>query len=174
MIVVAIIGLLAAMAIPSFARAREKSQATRVANDLTKFGDAFDMYAVEIGRYPADTHIVLPPGMNAYINQAKWNDCVIGGDHNWEGPSWGEGGGYNYAGISLTGTTAAESTLAAIDRILEMATSPRASFGRWIMAGTLTCWKSGRDHEGAGWEHLSAHSLWTLHPSNRISGSCGC
>ena len=119
MIVVAIIGLLAAIAVPSFVRAREQSQATRVANDLVKFSDAFDLYAMEQGRYPADTHVVLPAGMAAYINQANWDDCVIGGSFNWEGPSWGEGGTYDYAGIALFETTAPVSMLRAIDKIID-------------------------------------------------------
>jgi prepilin-type N-terminal cleavage/methylation domain-containing protein len=119
LIAVAIIGLLATMAVPAFVKARENTQATRVAHDLVKFGDAFDMYAADTGLYPVDTHNVLPPGMAAYIDLARWNDCVIGGNYNWEGPSWGEGGGYNYAGIALFSTPAPQTVLTAIDDILD-------------------------------------------------------
>ena len=47
MIVVVIIGLLAAMAIPAFTKNRNKSQATRVANDLNKLEQAFDVLLLE-------------------------------------------------------------------------------------------------------------------------------
>lgn len=47
MIVVAIIALLAAMAIPNFLRARKRSQATRVLQDLRMIDAAIDQYAIE-------------------------------------------------------------------------------------------------------------------------------
>jgi prepilin-type N-terminal cleavage/methylation domain-containing protein len=47
MIVVAIIALLAAIAVPGFLRARKRSQASRVVNDLRLIDAAVDQYAIE-------------------------------------------------------------------------------------------------------------------------------
>src|SRR5467141_3074658 len=47
MIVVAIIALLAAIAVPGFLRARKRSQATRILNDLRMIDSAVDQYAIE-------------------------------------------------------------------------------------------------------------------------------
>lgn len=49
MIVVAIIALLATIAVPSFLRARKRSQATKVVNDARILEDAIDQYAIETG-----------------------------------------------------------------------------------------------------------------------------
>jgi len=115
MIVVSIIGILMVVAFPAFQKARLTSQITRIASDLSTFSDAFQLYALQRGNYPVDTHDALPPGMTEYIKQNHWDADVFGGRYNWEGPSWGEGGSYAYAGISLFGTTADTSTLEALD-----------------------------------------------------------
>ena len=47
MIVVAIIALLAAIAVPGFMRARKRSQASRILNDLRIIDSALDQYAIE-------------------------------------------------------------------------------------------------------------------------------
>ncbi len=47
MIVVAIIALLAAIAVPGFLRARKRSQATRIINSLRLIDSAVDQYAIE-------------------------------------------------------------------------------------------------------------------------------
>src|SRR6476661_7813583 len=47
MIVVAIIALLAAIAVPGFLRARKRSQASRIVNDLRLIDSAVDQYAIE-------------------------------------------------------------------------------------------------------------------------------
>src|SRR5437899_8408313 len=47
MIVVAIIALLAAIAVPGFLRARKRSQATRILNDLRMIDSAVDQYVIE-------------------------------------------------------------------------------------------------------------------------------
>ena len=47
MIVVAIIALLAAIAVPGFMRARKRSQASRILNDLRLIDSALDQYAIE-------------------------------------------------------------------------------------------------------------------------------
>jgi prepilin-type N-terminal cleavage/methylation domain-containing protein len=54
MIVVAIIALLAAIAVPGFLRARKRSQATRILNDLRLVDAAVDQYAIETNRATGD------------------------------------------------------------------------------------------------------------------------
>lgn len=50
MIVVAIIALLAAIAVPGFLRARKRSQASRILNDLRLIDAAVDQYAIETSK----------------------------------------------------------------------------------------------------------------------------
>ena len=50
MIVVAIIALLAAIAVPNFLRARKRSQATRILQDLRVIDSALDQYAIETNK----------------------------------------------------------------------------------------------------------------------------
>jgi prepilin-type N-terminal cleavage/methylation domain-containing protein len=50
MIVVAIIALLAAIAVPGFLRARKRAQASRVLNDLRLIDSAIDQYAIETNK----------------------------------------------------------------------------------------------------------------------------
>lgn len=47
MVVVAIIALLASIAVPNFLRARKRSQATRILEDLRIIDSAIDQYAIE-------------------------------------------------------------------------------------------------------------------------------
>src|SRR6187401_3189333 len=55
MIVVAIIALLAAIAVPGFLRARKRSQASRIINDLRLIDSAVDQYAIETSKKSGDT-----------------------------------------------------------------------------------------------------------------------
>jgi prepilin-type N-terminal cleavage/methylation domain-containing protein len=50
MIVVAIIALLAAIAVPGFLRARKRSQASKILNDLRLIDGAVDQYAIETSK----------------------------------------------------------------------------------------------------------------------------
>ena len=54
MIVVAIIALLAAIAVPGFLRARKRAQASRILNDLRLIDSAVDQYAIETNRSTGD------------------------------------------------------------------------------------------------------------------------
>ena len=54
MIVVAIIALLAAIAVPGFVRARKRSQASRILNDLRLIDSAIDQYAIETSKKGGD------------------------------------------------------------------------------------------------------------------------
>ena len=55
MIVVAIIALLAAIAVPNFLRARKRSQATRILEDLRIIDSAVDQYAIEFNKQSGNT-----------------------------------------------------------------------------------------------------------------------
>jgi len=65
MIVVAIIATLAAIAVPGFLRARKRSQASRVLNDLRIIDNACDMYAIETNKKANDP-----------INTADWTNYL--------------------------------------------------------------------------------------------------
>src|SRR5437867_1462758 len=65
MIVVAIIALLAAIAVPGFLRARKRSQASRILNDLRMIDSAVDQYAIETKRTTAAT-----------VNIADWTNYL--------------------------------------------------------------------------------------------------
>lgn len=54
MIVVAIIALLAAIAVPGFLRSRKRSQASKIINDLRMIDAAMDQYAIEAGKKTGD------------------------------------------------------------------------------------------------------------------------
>jgi prepilin-type N-terminal cleavage/methylation domain-containing protein len=66
MIVVAIIALLAAIALPSFLRARKRSQATIVKNDLRLIDHAVAQYALETNKTTGD-----PVGVDDWVDYIK-------------------------------------------------------------------------------------------------------
>jgi prepilin-type N-terminal cleavage/methylation domain-containing protein len=73
MIVVAIIAMLAAIAVPGFLRARKRSQASRIINDLRLIDSAVDQYAIENNKASAapvtiaDWTNYLKKGTNLYL-----------------------------------------------------------------------------------------------------------
>ena len=77
MIVVAIIALLAAIAVPGFLRARKRSQASKILNDLRMISGAIDQYAIENSKMSTD-----PVGIADWTNYLKkdTNLYVTGND----------------------------------------------------------------------------------------------
>ena len=71
MIVVAIIGLLAALAIPGFVKARKQSQGRRILNDARQLDSAIDQWAVEKGKKDGDA--VITSQAATYLKTA-WSD----------------------------------------------------------------------------------------------------
>ena len=108
MIVVAIIALLAAIAVPNFLRARKRSQATRILEDLRIIDSAIDQYAIENNKSGGatvswtDVQAYLKKGSNLYNTGVS----VINGDY--------AGGTYTVDGTISTpaGTGAALSDVA--------------------------------------------------------------
>ena len=66
MIVVAIIALLAAIAVPGFLRARKRSQASKIINDLRLIDAAVDQYAIETTKKSGD-----PVAVSDWTNYLK-------------------------------------------------------------------------------------------------------
>jgi prepilin-type N-terminal cleavage/methylation domain-containing protein len=66
MIVVAIIGLLAAIAIPNFVHSRARSQATACINNMRQIDSAIEQFAMESGKSSGST-INYPNDLTSYI-----------------------------------------------------------------------------------------------------------
>ena len=84
MIVVAIIGLLAAIAIPSYVHARAKSQASVCINNLRQIESAVQQVALEQGKHIGDT-INYPADVTPYIklnSSSSIPGCPAGGIYN--------------------------------------------------------------------------------------------
>ena len=83
MIVVAIIALLAAIAVPGFLRSRKRSQATTIKNDLRLIDAAVDQYAIENNLTKNST--VAWAAIQSYLKTGSTlyntGKSVIGGDY---------------------------------------------------------------------------------------------
>ena len=112
MIVVVIIGLLAAMAIPAFARVREAAQNTRYISDVRTFAQAFETYAAKNGAWPANASSgVVPTGMSGELKDSVWvAKNTLGGRWNWDRNNYG-----GIAVISVANLTVSDEQLTAID-----------------------------------------------------------
>ena len=111
MIVVVIIGLLAAIAIPAFQRVRMKSQAARLTNDFRQYESAFQRYATENGGWPpAGAAGAIPTGMTGYLPDSFTYPSPFGGSYQWSGPS-------SY--VVLRGSTATDPIMTLDDQALD-------------------------------------------------------
>ena len=111
MIVVVIIGLLAAIAIPAFQRMRERSMASRFINDFRQFEAAFQRYALENGSMPPAAALgVVPVGMAGYLPDTFTQTSPMGGNYQWSGPS---------ATIVLRSSNATDAIMTLVDAALD-------------------------------------------------------
>ena len=76
MIVVAIIGLLAALAVPGMQRSRMRSQGSRIINDARQMDQAIDQWALETGQLNGNT--ILFPGADLYLKVAWITNDILG------------------------------------------------------------------------------------------------
>jgi prepilin-type N-terminal cleavage/methylation domain-containing protein len=84
MIVVAIIGLLAAIAIPNFVKARATSQANACINNMRQIDGAAQQWALEKGKKNGDT-VTLATDLTPYIklnSSASIPPCPAGGAYS--------------------------------------------------------------------------------------------
>ena len=81
LIVVVILGILAAMVIPSFASATEDTRKAAFTQDLRAFEMGVLRYQVDFGVFPPDgASGTVPSGLEDYVNVPKWQSGTsIGG-----------------------------------------------------------------------------------------------
>jgi prepilin-type N-terminal cleavage/methylation domain-containing protein len=116
MIVVAIVGLLATIAIPSYVHARETALNNRFAADCRIARDAFIEYSVDNRKYPPDTMPgIVPIGMADYLRRVPWTQpTAIGGQWDWDNGQFGF-----KAGVSVYQPTASLNTMRKLDAIMD-------------------------------------------------------
>jgi prepilin-type N-terminal cleavage/methylation domain-containing protein len=84
MVVVVIIGLLAAAALPAYRLITIRSRATTVVNDLRTFSTVFITYSLQNGRYPDDGDPqVVPPQLAGQLPSNFTQRTPIGGVYKW-------------------------------------------------------------------------------------------
>lgn len=113
MIVVVIIGLLAALALPAFQRVRANAQSSRFISDLRTFAQAFETYSLKNGAWPPNAGTgVVPAGMTGELKDAAWTTAKnsIGGRWNWDRNNFG-----GVAVISVANATVSDAQMEAID-----------------------------------------------------------
>lgn len=83
MLVVIIIGVLAAMVVPRFAGRTEQAKVARAKADLAALGLALDMYELDMGKYPGEiAALKTNPGSD------NWRGPYLKGDRGFTDP-WG-------------------------------------------------------------------------------------
>ena len=84
MVVVVIIGLLAAASLPAYRLITLRSRAARVVNDLRTFSTVFITYSLQNGRYPDDGDPqVVPPQVAGQLPGNFSQRTPIGGVYKW-------------------------------------------------------------------------------------------
>jgi prepilin-type N-terminal cleavage/methylation domain-containing protein len=113
MVVVVIIGLLAALAIPAFQRVQRSAQNARAINDFRIFAQAFEVYNSQNGGWPPNAGAgVIPTGVNKDFKEDTWKaaSTIIGGRWNWD-----VNRAEFAAGVSISGATVSDEQLIEID-----------------------------------------------------------
>ncbi len=84
-IVVAIISILAALAIPYYKHIKEKTQISALKNDLRLYEQELDTYELQNQSYPPSqsTPGVFPVGMDGHMSLAWKLPSPIGGEYRW-------------------------------------------------------------------------------------------
>lgn len=85
-VVLFIISVVAALAVPAIKKASLEARSTTVVNDLRVFAGALQTYTQEWGDWPAGNSEpgVFPPGMEGYLRTTNWErKTPIGGFYTW-------------------------------------------------------------------------------------------
>jgi prepilin-type N-terminal cleavage/methylation domain-containing protein len=82
MIVVAIIGLLAALAIPGFVKARKQSQGRRILNDCRQMDAAIDQWALENGKVDGNAIAGNEAAIQTYLKTTWKTTDLLNNNYN--------------------------------------------------------------------------------------------
>lgn len=116
----AVIGLLAALLVPSYTLALRRRENAECARQLRAAVEAFELYAEEAGSWPADTTPgVIPPEMeNYYFPYFKidwWGDeTELGGHWDWDAGYHG----FNFS-VSIYSPSASADQLTEFDQLID-------------------------------------------------------
>lgn len=115
-VVVFIISVIAAVAVPAIKKINLEARSTTVVNDLRVFSGALQSYTQEHGDWPAGTGEpgVFPVGMEGYLRKTNWeHPTPVGGLYTWS-PNTTQGGDRYRAAIviSTSGSNQVSSDLA--------------------------------------------------------------
>lgn len=129
MIGVTIVGILTSISIPAFQSARQSSLASSLAYNFRTYSQAFEIYCLDHGDWPADaTPGVIPAGMQDDLPNFT-ETTAIGGNWDWENNAAGV-----TAGVSLRNSNADVELFKKIDRLLD---DGDLSTGRIVGSATL-------------------------------------
>jgi type II secretory pathway pseudopilin PulG len=105
-VVVLVIGILAAAAVPALKKNAQNARSSAVMNDLRVYAGAFQAYAQEHGDWPAGGGApgAFPPGMDGYLSQTNWSRTTpIGGNYQFATQSPQQGS--RYAAVIIISST---------------------------------------------------------------------
>ncbi len=116
MVVVVIIGLLAAMALPAFQRVKQSAVSKRYLNDARQVRDGAERYALENGSFPPNGIGGLHASLRGYIPDSIFNATTtpLGGVWDWDFQQDGF-----TASISVYQYTVSDAQLRDIDRTID-------------------------------------------------------
>jgi prepilin-type N-terminal cleavage/methylation domain-containing protein len=115
MIVVVIIGLLVAMAIPALARVKSQAVAKRYLNDVRQIAAGAERCAMETGQFPPNGIGSLHPNLRGYVPDSLFGTTTpLGGVWDWDYQQNGFA-----VSISVYQFTAPDEQLLAIDRAID-------------------------------------------------------
>ena len=115
MIVVTIIGLLAALALPALGRMKVRATTTRYLADVRQIRDGAERYALENGNFPPNGVAGLHEALRTYVPDKLFGTTTpIGGVWDWDF----EQNGFR-AAVSVYQPTATTEQLRAIDRAID-------------------------------------------------------
>lgn len=115
MIVVVVIGLLVAMAVPGLARVKSQAVAKRYLNDVRQIAAGAERYAMETGQFPPNGIGALHPSLRGYVPDSLFGTTTpLGGVWDWDYQQ----NGFTVS-ISVYQFTAPDEQLLAIDRTID-------------------------------------------------------
>ncbi|OGV64219.1 MAG: hypothetical protein A2498_15280 [Lentisphaerae bacterium RIFOXYC12_FULL_60_16] len=116
MFAVAVIALLAGIALPSFIKARRRSQNTTFAANIRAAAMAFEQRSLESGGFPPDADPgVVPDGMPDYLSRMNWDrPTPVGGQWDWAPDVAGFG-----HGVRVVNADVDDARMMEIDEILD-------------------------------------------------------